>query len=221
MNERPSLGQMITATLLAALVGMPFGLAASIGTRYMTRSAVLAFLTTLLVIQPIQMFLAPRFSRRLVARGKRRQAREAERRNIMAAEAEVRRSLEPWYAARVANRGDDGGRRWLEEVEAKALRLADEGRRSLSPVVVEALVDLEKNLPALTADYMRARNASGERGREALDRDYLEAVERIEGSLDGALSVLETEVRGAFDTRLRHLQSRIGDQSLGPVPDPR
>ena len=110
-------------------------------------------------------------------------------------------------------------RTWLEQVEAKAVRISDLGRSSTNATVVETLVDLDVNLRALAVDFMSARKASGEEAVRRLDDEYLVAIEHLETGIDAALEIVEREARSSFDTRLIHLRNRNAASPLGSIPD--
>lgn len=217
----PSSWQMLKGSLLSSFAVLPFGTAANIGMFVWTESRVLGFLACLVVIMALQTLIRERITQHIVRRDLRREerisARSAAALRRIEEVQERRRLLDPWHAARMADGTAPGQIGWIDGLSGKAERLSESGRTSGNQTVIEALLDHDRNIPALTAEYVRARESSGVDARARLDRDFLDALEVYEGVMDNALSVIEVEAREGFDARVRHLRGRGGDPLLGPV----
>jgi len=217
----PTTMQSVKGALLSSFAVVPFGTAANIAMDRATHSTVLGFLACLVTVMILQTMIRTPITQRVIRRDLRREASASDRIRRMEEVRESERMRQPWHAAAIASETVGVGRAWLDEVRSKAIRLEKCGRTSSNQAVIEALVDHDKNLPALTAEYARARLSSGESARRDLDRDFLDAIELYEGVVDKALAIVETEARAGFDTRVRHLRGRSGDPLLGPIEDPR
>lgn len=219
----PSGGQMLKGSLLSSFAVLPFGTAANVGMIMWTESRLLGFLACLVVIMALQSMIRERITQRVV----RRDLRKREIRSLRSAEASKKvertrerlRLLDPWHAARTACGAAEGENGWIDGMITKSSRLSDAGRSSGNPTVIEALIDHDRNIPALTSEYVRARESSGVAAKATLDRDFLDALEVYEEVVDRALGIVESEAREGFDARVRHLKSRSGDPLLGSLED--
>jgi hypothetical protein len=205
--------------LLALLTAMPFAGLADLTFHYLSGSAIIGFVANLCVVMPMTWILPREYATRLARRRMRRMIARREAEDAERLKAGEVLTMQPWFAARIAERADPAVRTWLEQVETKAVRISDLGRSSTNASVVETLVDIDVNLRALAVDFMSARKASGEEAALRLDEEYLTAIEHLETSIDAALEIVEREARASFDTRLIHLKNRNAASPLGSIPD--